>query len=74
MLFNILFMCPFSVVMDGGRRFIRYTARLVHVEKWNFLMHWKSVLRKGIDIAAWYHFSSYGLVISASQLGAAYCA
>ena len=38
MFFQILSMCPFAVAMDGRICLIRSTVRLVHMEKWPFLM------------------------------------
>ena len=44
MVFLICFIFPLAVAMEGGRCFIRFAVRLVHVEKWPFLMAWSKVL------------------------------
>ena len=48
----ILFMCTFSVDMDGKRCFMNPTVRLVHVVKWNFLMDRRRVFRTRLNSVA----------------------
>ena len=71
MLLSICVMCPFNVAMEFGRCFIGSTVRLGHVDKRPLLMAWSKVLRKGINIVAWYHCARSGLVLYARVLSAA---
>ena len=64
MFFRICFVGPFTLVMEGGRFFIRSTVRLGHVDKWPFLVAWSKFLRTGLKIVAWYFLAIYGLIIT----------
>ena len=64
-------MCPFAMVMDGGRCFISSNFRFDHVEKWPLLMAWRRVLQIGINIMAWYQCDNSGLILAGRVLSAA---
>ena len=71
-IFLILFFAfPFVVSMYGVRCLIRYTFRLGHVEKWPFLMAWRSFWRTGLKRLAWCHFDISGFFPLARELSAA---
>ena len=65
MLFQSFFMCNFLVVVDGGRCFMSSNVRLVHVEKWPFLMARRWVFRTDLNSRVWYHYNNYSLVLAA---------
>ena len=65
----VCFVCPLSVAMDGGRYFMSSSIRLFHVAKYHLLMTYKMVWWTGINIVAWYHWASSGLVTAARAFG-----